>query len=132
MNEVATSRSFQEKMFERIRDQMGNLLTDDDLKRIVEASVEKAFFEPFKGHDGWRETQNESVFIKLVRNELESRVGKAIDNYLKEHGDIISKAINEALSKGIYRLVVGHFEMLMSGAFANFRQNLINQGLLNL
>lgn len=39
--DIATTKTFQERMFEKIRDQMGDLMTDEDLKKLVDAAMQK-------------------------------------------------------------------------------------------
>lgn len=48
-NDLSTNTTFQQRMFDKIRDQMGELLTDVELKAIVE----KAMGKPPKRRSLW-------------------------------------------------------------------------------
>ena len=112
MNDAAaTTATFQEKMFAHIRDQMGDLMTDEDLKALVDTAMHKAFFEPVTIRNSWGSpTQGDPVFITMVQKELESQVRTAIQEWLKEHPEEVSKAIDNALAKGIFGLIQQHIE----------------------
>lgn len=109
--EVAEARSFQERMFGKIREQMGTLLTDKELKEILEKSVSRAFFEPVVHKDGYGRTDTEEAhFIKLVRDLMKERVDAAIGLWIKEHEETVGKAVEETVAKGMLELVRKHIE----------------------
>ena len=42
--EVAQAKTLQERVGDRIRDQIGDLMTDADLKQLVDKALHEAFF----------------------------------------------------------------------------------------
>lgn len=118
MADVTTTQDFQERMFARIRENMGDLLTDADLKRLVEAAVQKAFFDPTEVRDNWsRVLRTEAPFLKMVREATEKavaeRVTAACAQWVAEHPEAFSQAVDAALAKGMFQLAVQHFENTM-------------------
>jgi hypothetical protein len=45
-NEVTTPKSFEERMIEQFRANIGNLMTDDEMRKIIERGMENLFFTP--------------------------------------------------------------------------------------
>lgn len=127
---IATTQDFQQRMFEKIRDQMGDFLTDDDLKKIIEAAVLKGFFEErrverqYGGYD-----REEAVFVKLVREEVRAQAEKCIAAWLKENEAKVAAAIQDAIAGGMTRLLLNFFDSRTSFALHQFAENLKSQGL---
>jgi ribosomal protein L21E len=130
--EMVASKTFQEKMFERIRDQMGELLSEEDLKSLVDSAMQKAFFEPSYQTDryGNKQRVDESIFVTLIRNEMTSKVTEAIQKWLAEHGDEVSEAIDNAIAKGMFGLIQQHIELITHQPLQNFADQLRAKGLL--
>jgi hypothetical protein len=55
---IQTSQSFDERMMAKIKESIGELVTDDELKKIIEKGMSMAFFEPrrSKSRDSWQES----------------------------------------------------------------------------
>jgi hypothetical protein len=130
-NAIETSKTFQERMFERIREQMGDLMTDDDLKKIVETAMQKAFFEERITFDSYnRSTTAPPVFVELIRKQLEEQVAGAVRDWLRANHDEVVKQIDAAIAKGMFGLVRQHMEQAIQHPLWDFAQNLRNSGLL--
>lgn len=129
-NQLAMSKSFQEKMYDRIKDLIGELMPQEDLKRLVDAAVQKAFFEPVKVFDGYREIHKDPYIVQQIRELLNKDVRAAVDEWLAANPDQVTKAINECIAKGFYRIVNEHIENKISGAMFNFAEELKRIGVL--
>lgn len=124
---VATTKDFQERMFERIRDQMGDLLTEDDLRKIVEAAVQKAFFEERRGEYG---RTVEPVFVEMMRGLMQSRVSAAIEKWLADNPEEVNKVIQDVIAKGFLGMISHSFEARLSWPLQQFAQELKDKGVL--
>src|SRR6478736_8480675 len=85
---VVKGEDFQTRMFERIKAQMGELMTDEELKKIVDAALQKAFFEPTiivtnPGHYTEKQTPGPSVFTQLVHDLLQENVKKLTKGWME-------------------------------------------------
>lgn len=131
MNEITTTKSFQEKMFDRIRDQMGDLMGDQELKALVDAAMNKAFFEPIVTEDSWgRKTNLPPHLITLVRNEMQTQVQKACAAWCQEHPDEMQKALKECLEKGMFEMALSYFHSRTSMPLSNLHGALLQKGVL--
>ena len=100
-NEIVVSQSFEEKMKARIKESIGELITDKELSELVHRSVDEVFFKPTKIKDGFNYKEGPSLLNGLIKELLTPRVDKAITQYIKEHPKEVNKAIKETLSLGL-------------------------------
>ncbi len=125
VSDLAATASFQEKMYERIRDSIGDLMSDEDLKKLTETAVERAFFEPRYTEQRYGSPLKlDSLFVELMRNLLSDRVEKALAAWLTEHPNEIKKLINETIERGVLGLAAKCFENLMSMPMQEFGRQL--------
>lgn len=131
MSDIVTSTTFQERLFERIRADIGDLMTDEDLKSIVEQAAAKAFFEPryTQSHYGGR-TEQPPLLVELVTKLLSDRVYEVCSEWAKENGDVFRQAIDAAIEKGMAQLVFSYIEAETMRPLNRLRRELINAGTL--
>lgn len=88
-------------MMDRIRDSIGELMSDEDLKKIIERGIEKALFERKEVSDGWRNTKVIPSFVDtMVEKLLKDRMDEAIRAWLKENNERVQTAVDEAVKIG--------------------------------
>lgn len=131
MTEIATSKTFQERMFERIKEQMGDLLTEEDLKKMVDAAMHKAFFENvvIRNHYG-QDTVKPPAFVQMIEAQTKGLVEKAVKNWIDDHPELIAKAITEALEKGMFNMAVSYFEQKTTFPLQDLATKLMQKGVL--
>jgi hypothetical protein len=102
-NEVTQAKTLQERVGARIRDQIGDLMTDEDLKTLVDKALHEAFFTrtPIEKRL-WNEEQKyaDAFAVAHVKELLKSRVDAACKAWLTEHADQLDKHIKEAIGNG--------------------------------
>lgn len=128
--ELATNESFQEKMFKRIRDSMGDLMSNEDLKKVVESALQKAFFEERIDTSGYHEKKIPALFIELIKEHLGAQVKVVCEEYIKNNPDKINAAIQDSVGKGFLNLMTTWLDTKLNGAFYEFQNNLRSQGLI--
>lgn len=132
-NEIETSKAFQERVFEKIRQDIGNLMTEAELKSLVNAAMNKAFFEPTISkdpHGYYRDKEGPSFFVCKVKELMYQKVGAAIEQWISEHPEEVNKAIRDVLSGGIAGAVAMYLESRFSGPLQNLRSELEQKGLV--
>ena len=70
-------------MFARIRDQMGDLMTEEDLKKLVDGAMHKAFFEELLAK------------MEVPVGEESGIVNEAELNLMKHANSVIKKRLGE-------------------------------------
>jgi hypothetical protein len=100
--DIVPAKTFEQKMMDRIRDSIGDLMSDEDLKKICAAGVEKALFTATLKRDGWNNTREDySIVEKAAREFLDARMRAAIEKWLAENPDAFQKAIDAAVKAGV-------------------------------
>jgi hypothetical protein len=129
--EIATTKAFQDRMFERIRSQIGDLMTNEDLKKIVETAMQKAFFEPIRGprQYGGDEVKDPAL-VAMVRDLLRERAEAVMRGYVTENAERIDALLRTELGKGFHQMIADYWDAKLQNAFCQFRNELANSGLL--
>lgn len=109
---VATPQAFQERMFNRIREQMGDLMTEQELKLLLDTAMQKAFFEERLTHDSYGRVNERKLplFVELVQTELKTQVQVAAQEWMNNNSETVEKLIQETISKGMVSLVMNYLE----------------------
>jgi phosphoglycolate phosphatase-like HAD superfamily hydrolase len=130
---LETSKNFQDKIFERIRESIGDLMTDEDLAKLVDAALQKAFFENRKTVDTWGRVSSEKspLIVEVVQQLMQKRVEEQVDIWLKENHDKYEEIIEKVLAKGMFDLMVQHFESLTKWPLSNLFNELRNKGVIS-
>lgn len=129
--EITDTKTFQERMFERVRDQMGDLLTETELKQIVDQAVNKAFFEPRKISTGYRDEIKPAIFVEMMETELKSRVGKALEQWIQDNPEAVAQAIEKVIQEGITKAVMQTLEWRMNWPLQQFAEQLRSKGVFS-
>lgn len=129
--EIAETKSFQERMFERVRDQMGDLLTETELKQIVDQAVNKAFFEPRTVTTSYRDEIKPAIFVEMMEAELKSRVGKALEQWIQDNPEAVAQAIEKVIQEGITKAVMQTLEWRMNWPLQQFAEQLRSKGVFS-
>jgi hypothetical protein len=131
VSSIEISKDFQTKIFERIRDSIGDLMTDDDLKKLVGASVNKVFFEDRKEHRSFgADVTKPPLIAEQIQELLKGQVTAAIKEWIDAHPDDVKAAIDAAIAKGMFALVQQHFESRVSGPMFELAQRLQQKGVI--
>lgn len=115
MNEVAVSKSFQERMFEKIKTDMASLMSDEEMKKLVETSIERLYFTgTVKKQSKYPyEVETEPEIFTVVRKAVEDQIKQQVKDYIGEHSDFYKKAITEVLEKGFTAIALGTIQNMM-------------------
>lgn len=131
MNDIATTKDFQERMFDRIRSQIGELMTDDDLKRIVEAAMEKAFFERQAMPSQYSGvTYDDAVFVKLTRELLKPQVTTAVHRWMSENAERVQELVVAETKAALPAIVLGVIKGAAEAQCFALVETLKGQGLM--
>jgi hypothetical protein len=130
MTELTKTDTFQQRMFERIRESMGDLLSEDDLKELLERTIEKSFFEErivqsssYYGND----QKKPSLFQELVTEQVQPMVEKAITVWLQVNSEQVTSTIEAVLKDGMLSALSKAIEYKMQIPVMNLRQEISNK-----
>lgn len=129
MSNIQLNLSYQEKVLQRIREQLGDLLTDEDLKKLVEAAVKDTFFTKRETKDSYGSLRESKppIIIELLNELLADQVKQQVSVWLKENPEAVTNAIKEVTANGIGIMLLKVLESSIQGQLDSFRCNLLSQ-----
>ncbi len=100
--ELATPMSFQDRLKERLRDSIGELLSDDDLTALVERGIDEVFFQPrYVRRPGSYSSQELPPLIhEVVKEVLSVQMREAVERWLLAHEDEVKQALGDCVKEG--------------------------------
>lgn len=126
MNEVAKAETYEDRLYKKIREDIGALMTDEELKKLVEQAIEREFFTPRHVRRGYETIQVRSQLVEIVHELLGPKVREAADAWLAANPDRVEVALKEAMANGIASAVIRSFDGMLSSAFSQLGYNLEN------
>lgn len=116
-------------MMVRIKESMGDLMTDDQLRGILEKGVEKAFFERRTVDAGGYNNRREipSLTDQVVKAYLDERMQATVKEWIAANPEKMQEVIQNMIDKGLLQSVAGAFENVFRGSFQCFLDSLQSQ-----
>jgi hypothetical protein len=133
MNEVQKAQTLEERITGRIREQIGELMTDDDLRGIIKRGVEKALFEERYDPDrsnAYHSKTKASLVDELAEKHLAAKMKEAVDTWLKENPERIQQAVDDAVRRGVSDALTRTMDERFAGIFQQGVTMMQSQGLL--
>ena len=131
MNEIETTKAFQERVFEKIRADIGNLMTEAELKVLLDAAMKKAFFEPITKTEGYNTHEYPPLFVTMTQDLMKEEVKIAVQKWIEEHPKEMNDTISKVLAGGIAGAIALHLEMRFSHPLELLREELTQKGLVD-
>ena len=113
MTDITNATTFQERMFERVRESLSELLTAEEAKALVEKAIEQSLFQQEMLYDSYKSRQigvKPSRFEALVKEAVEPAIKTAVTEWLAEHHEEVKASIQGVVEKGIASTVVKVFQ----------------------
>jgi hypothetical protein len=123
---VQVSQDFQTRLFEKIKTDIGSLMTDEELKKLVESAVERIWFTPEIKRDNYgREDRRDPPRLQQVVTEaLGPKVKEAVSEYLAAHPDVVRQELEKALQGGMSGAIIKCFDMMFQQTWWQLQNNL--------
>lgn len=124
--ELAQTMTFQQRIEEKIKDSFADLVTEIELKAIVERGIEKALWEHRTiptgklDYNGRPDTRNAGPLVdEIVEKHLRPIITNAVQDWLKENPEKLVSALNSAVQAGVAECVLqtldSRFQNLLQG-----------------
>lgn len=129
---VVSKQTFQDRMKERIRSNIGELMTDEELSKIVETSVKAVFFESTEYQDGYHTRTRPPFIYDLVKELLEDTVRIQVSLYITEHEvecmEVVKKVVSDGVGQALLGAITNIFQNNMHILQNNITESLQNMG----
>lgn len=127
MAELEKTRSFEERMKERIRESIGELLTDKELATMIHRSMEEIFFAERTVQDGYYgHTKIPPLIHTIVRELVDARVKGSVESWLSSHPEEITSRIESALQGGAGVAVMNAIREMFASQFISLQESIKN------
>ena len=132
VTDLVENKSFESKLKDKIRDSIGDLITNEDLSRLVHRSVEEIFFEPRKNknREHWQSNQVEflpPLLHDIVKQLLQPMVTEVIKEYISTHREEVLKVVETVVTNGVGNAVVTSMNTQFQNQLLTFQLNIQNQ-----
>lgn len=132
MNEITTGNTFEERMKARIKDSIGDLITDEDLTKLINRGVEDVFFKKTVVRvNSYENKEGPSLLESIVKELLETQVRDCIKDYLKDNSETVKNTIDEVVRDGIGKAMIAAMNQSFQNSLYQFQAN-ISQQLSNM
>ena len=127
-NAIVENKTFEEKMKDRIKESIGDLIGDEDLKKLLDAAMHDVFFKPSKIKvNSWDTKDGPSFLQEIVKELMEDKVRDAVQVYINTHTDEVNKIIEDVVTEGAGMAMVKAMNQLFSNQMYMFQSNIANQ-----
>ena len=127
-NLLAPTRTFNEQITERIKESIGDLITDKDIGAMVDRSLEEIFFKPRVLFPAYGPRQEHPPLIhEIVRESLEPIVKTSVVEWIKNHEEEVHASIASVVEQGAGNAVMKALSSLFIQDLQNLGFNLDNR-----
>lgn len=130
MADVTVPQSFEDKMKARIKDGIGDLITDEELSKMLNRSMEEVFFKRpliMNPHDRYgSKIEGPSLLEGVVKDLMREKVTAAVNVYIKEHATDVMAAVDKVIQEGAGAAIITAVNQMFSGQMLNLQSNIQN------
>jgi hypothetical protein len=112
--ELTPQQQFEEKIKEKLRIDVGNLLPDSVLADMVSKAVNNMFFTKVHNSNGYHTREEPSWFEKAVAKELEQKLSLTIEKYMKDNETVIQEAVVASIKEKAPEFMAAFFVKVIS------------------
>jgi hypothetical protein len=134
MNDIVKAPTLQEKVSQRIREQIGELIDAADLKNLVEKAMHEAFFATRKQAQQYgNPIEKPPLIVDTVEVLMKKAVDEQIAGWMKDHDAEIAKMIESVVREGLLQVVMRALDAKVQGDLWTFgnslSQRMVGRGL---
>lgn len=129
MSDVIPQVSFEAKLKEKIRVDIGNLLSEEDLAKIIRTGIDDMFFKPRRIKDayGYNDKVQPPLIHEVIKECLSDNIQNIVLKYMQEHQGEIDKMIVDSISVGAGDAVIKAINFIFVNQFQDLRLAIQNQ-----
>ncbi len=130
MTEIVKTQTLQEKISDKIRASIGDLMTDEDLKPLVTKAIESLLMEE-RVVGGTQHSKNVKppLLQEIMEPMIRKQVIKLVDEWFTNNAEVMSEVIGGVIKEGIFKTMISTMDSKLSGPLWEF-QNKINEVFL--
>lgn len=128
-DKLVETKTFEERMIDKVKENVGELMTNEELGKIVEKSMHKIFFEEtiIKNNYGTITHTEDPFIFPVIKELLNKQVEDHVKKYFKDNNDKILLLVDEVVKDGLGKAILGSIDALFSNAMFNLRNDIQNK-----
>jgi hypothetical protein len=129
-NLPAESKTFEQKMKDRIKDSIGDLLSDEDIKKLVDKGMQDVFFTRSRikdPRDYYKTIDGPTLLEEILKECVQPTVNKVVKEYVDEHPEEVMIAVKEVISMGMSGAMIRSMDMIFNSQIMQLQTNIQNQ-----
>lgn len=131
MSEIAKSENFENRVINRLREDIGSLMTDEELARLVRLACDRIFFLPRKIQDGYHTRTEPSEFMAVCKELLAPKVKEAALEYIKANPQVIEEVVRKVIAEGFIGVFSAYMKDISRSSVSTFARALKENGMLD-
>jgi hypothetical protein len=89
---ITSATTFQQRMYERVKESLGELLTAEEARDLVDKAIDQSLMQPRIEPQAYgRDIVHDSEFVLLVRNQVEPLVKEAIEQWIADNQEQVKE-----------------------------------------
>jgi hypothetical protein len=127
-DEVQVTKSFEDKMKDRVKESIGDLISDEDLRPLIIAGVKEIFTKKPRSIENYRTVYGDSLIEAIVKDhsDLKEVVTTEVNNWLNENSYIIKEILNEHIKDNVVDTFKQVVNEMTANTFMSFKYQLQN------
>ncbi len=126
VNSISKNLSFEDKVSEKLKETIGDLITTDELKPLIEKGIQKTFFEDIITSSGGyydpREKKN-PLIVQMVKKHAKEHVTEFVEQWLKDNPEKIQEVLESTIKSGLGEIMLQAMTASFSNELCNFKYN---------
>ena len=124
-SEMVPTKTFQERVRDRIRETIGDLITDDDLMEIVQKGIDEVFFQTRTVQESaYNRKEIPPLIHEIVKEVLQDRMTLAVDGWLKTHEAEVVEAVKAVVQEGAGQAFIAALGSLLSNSMFQLQSDI--------
>lgn len=132
MTSIVENKTFEERMKDRIKDSIGDLITDEDLTKLVNTGINDVFFKKTRIQKGYNSEEGPALIESIVKDLLEEKIRIFAQQYVSLHEKEVLEAIDKVTKEGagaaILAAITSTFSSQLYQLESNIRSSFQNGG----
>ena len=125
---MVPTKTFEERMRDRIRDSIGELMSDEDLQKIVQRGIDEVFFKTHYVDDGrYQKREIPPLIHSVVKEVLSDRMKDAVEAWLQTHEADVRDAVAHVVEEGAGQAMVKALNGYMADSMLLLESNIISK-----
>lgn len=114
-NDTDKVKSVQDRISEIVQESLGDLITKEDIKPLVDRAIDQMFFQEREEGSGYRKRPLPPMHELIFKERIDPMVREAAAEWMNEHPQEMLHLIQKAIGEGIAGSVAKAVNNIFSG-----------------